>query len=106
MGQNTPSPCPTTIPSPILGGGGAGIGWAGWVAMGGFGSSRPTAPHTWDVADTQGSVSPGKGWGELCHHVALSSPAVMKFMGDHPLRGQTELDAVCTILKVNPPPER
>ncbi|KAK2533653.1 hypothetical protein Q9233_004867 [Columba guinea] len=25
--------------------------------------------------------------------------AVMKFMGDHPLRGQTELDAVCTILK-------
>ncbi|XP_032559948.1 unconventional myosin-XV [Chiroxiphia lanceolata] len=26
--------------------------------------------------------------------------AVMKFMGDHPLRGQTELDAVCTILKL------
>lgn len=26
----------------------------------------------------------------------------MKFMGDHPLRGQTELDIVCTILKVNP----
>lgn len=40
---------------------------------------------------------------ELCHRVALLSPAVMKFMGDHPLRGQTELDAVCTILKVNPP---
>uniref|UniRef100_A0A8V5H6F9 Uncharacterized protein n=1 Tax=Melopsittacus undulatus TaxID=13146 RepID=A0A8V5H6F9_MELUD len=27
------------------------------------------------------------------------SPAVMKFMGDHPLRGQTELDSVCTILR-------
>ncbi|XP_051488212.1 LOW QUALITY PROTEIN: unconventional myosin-XV [Apus apus] len=26
--------------------------------------------------------------------------AVMKFMGDHPLRGQTELDAICTILKL------
>ncbi|XP_059682320.1 unconventional myosin-XV [Gavia stellata] len=26
--------------------------------------------------------------------------AVMKFMGDHPLRGQTELDSVCTILKL------
>ncbi|XP_068765068.1 unconventional myosin-XV [Struthio camelus] len=26
--------------------------------------------------------------------------AVMKFMGDYPLRGQTELDAVCTILKL------
>ncbi|OPJ87398.1 unconventional myosin-XV [Patagioenas fasciata monilis] len=26
--------------------------------------------------------------------------AVMKFMGDHPLRGQTELDAVSTILKL------
>ncbi|XP_050173740.1 unconventional myosin-XV [Myiozetetes cayanensis] len=26
--------------------------------------------------------------------------AVMKFMGDHPLQGQTELDAVCTILKL------
>uniref|UniRef100_A0A8C3LWA9 Uncharacterized protein n=1 Tax=Chrysolophus pictus TaxID=9089 RepID=A0A8C3LWA9_CHRPC len=26
--------------------------------------------------------------------------AVMKFMGDHPLRGQTELDIVCTILKL------
>ncbi|NXK54306.1 MYO15 protein, partial [Chauna torquata] len=26
--------------------------------------------------------------------------AVMKFMGDHPLRGQTELDVVCTILKL------
>ncbi|KAM4656830.1 unconventional myosin-XV [Amazona ochrocephala] len=26
--------------------------------------------------------------------------AVMKFMGDHPLRGQTELDTVCTILKL------
>uniref|UniRef100_A0A8B9EWV9 MyTH4 domain-containing protein n=1 Tax=Amazona collaria TaxID=241587 RepID=A0A8B9EWV9_9PSIT len=26
----------------------------------------------------------------------------MKFMGDHPLRGQTELDTICTILKVNP----
>uniref|UniRef100_A0A8C8AR78 Myosin XVA n=1 Tax=Otus sunia TaxID=257818 RepID=A0A8C8AR78_9STRI len=26
--------------------------------------------------------------------------AVMKFMGDHPLRGQTELNAICTILKL------
>ncbi|XP_063199799.1 unconventional myosin-XV [Chroicocephalus ridibundus] len=26
--------------------------------------------------------------------------AVMKFMGDHPLRGQTELDTICTILKL------
>ncbi|XP_014791652.1 PREDICTED: unconventional myosin-XV [Calidris pugnax] len=26
--------------------------------------------------------------------------AVMKFMGDHPLRGQTELDAICTVLKL------
>ncbi|XP_033921235.1 unconventional myosin-XV [Melopsittacus undulatus] len=26
--------------------------------------------------------------------------AVMKFMGDHPLRGQTELDSVCTILRL------
>ncbi|XP_068280209.1 unconventional myosin-XV [Nyctibius grandis] len=26
--------------------------------------------------------------------------AVMKFMGDHPLRGQTEPDAICTILKL------
>ncbi|KAM9013441.1 unconventional myosin-XV [Ara ararauna] len=26
--------------------------------------------------------------------------AVMKFMGDHPLRGQTELNTVCTILKL------
>ena len=48
-------------------------------------------------------MSPGKGRGKLCHRAALSSPAVMKFMGDHPLRGQTELDAVCTTLKVNPP---
>uniref|UniRef100_A0A8D0EPU8 MyTH4 domain-containing protein n=1 Tax=Strix occidentalis caurina TaxID=311401 RepID=A0A8D0EPU8_STROC len=66
------------------------MGWPrGW-----FSSSGPTAPCTCDVAHTLGSVSPGKGQGELCHLVALSSPAVMKFMGDHPLRGQTELDAI------------
>lgn len=50
---------------------------------------------------TQERLSLGRGHAELCHRVALLSPAVMKFMGDHPLRGQTELDAVCTILKVN-----
>lgn len=44
-----------------------------------------------------GSLALGKGWVS-----SLSPPAVMKFMGDHPLRGQTELDIVCTILKVNP----
>lgn len=54
-----------------------------------------------DVAHTQGTISLGNGWDEQYQCVALS-PAVMKFMGDHPLRGQTELDSVCTILKVNP----
>lgn len=72
------------------------------MAQGEFSSSGPTAPSAWDVAHTQGSVSLGKGRdGVSCG--ALLSPAVMKFMGDHPLRGQTELDAICTILKVNPP---
>lgn len=38
-----------------------------------------------------------------CVTVCLfSPPAVMKFMGDHPPRGQTELDIVCTLLKVIP----
>lgn len=58
----------------------------------------------WGLCHTEGSTSPGKGRGELCHRVPLLPPAVMKFMGDHPPRGQTELDIVCTILKVNPVP--
>lgn len=28
-------------------------------------------------------------------------PAIMKFMGDFPMKGQTEQDLVATILKVN-----
>lgn len=94
-GMSVLSPCPSAIPSPVLG------GWWGWTGMGREGvlgefSSGPTAPCAKDV------LTLGKGHAELCHCVALLSPAVMKFMGDHPLRGQTELDAVCTILKVNP----
>ncbi|NWW56016.1 MYO15 protein, partial [Ifrita kowaldi] len=38
--------------------------------------------------------------GGLNKLAAEAFQAVMKFMGDHPLRGQTELDAVCTILKL------
>ncbi|NXR50917.1 MYO15 protein, partial [Hippolais icterina] len=38
--------------------------------------------------------------GGLNKPAAEAFQAVMKFMGDHPLRGQTELDAVCTILKL------
>lgn len=48
---------------------------------------------------------PRGGDGASCVTVCLfSPPAVMKFMGDHPPRGQTELDIVCTLLKVNPVP--
>lgn len=79
-----------------------GTRWADGVARKGL-APGSTAPSARNIAHTQGSVSLGKGWGELCHCVALSSPAVMKFMGDHPLWGQTELDTICTILKVNPP---
>ncbi|NXB66953.1 MYO15 protein, partial [Struthidea cinerea] len=39
--------------------------------------------------------------GGLNKLAAEAFQAVMKFMGDHPLRGQTELDAVCTILKLS-----
>lgn len=45
-----------------------------------------------------------RGWGELRHRVPFFPPAVMKFMGDHPPRGQTELDIVCALLKVIPVP--
>ncbi|KAL2298864.1 hypothetical protein Nmel_014472 [Mimus melanotis] len=38
--------------------------------------------------------------GGLNKLAAEAFQAVMKFMGDHPLRGQTELDVVCTILKL------
>ncbi|XP_040976302.1 LOW QUALITY PROTEIN: unconventional myosin-XV [Aquila chrysaetos chrysaetos] len=38
--------------------------------------------------------------GGISKLAAEAFQAVMKFMGDHPLRGQTELDAVCTILKL------
>ncbi|XP_064529391.1 unconventional myosin-XV [Pseudopipra pipra] len=38
--------------------------------------------------------------GGINKQAAEAFQAVMKFMGDHPLRGQTELDAVCTILKL------
>ena len=31
-------------------------------------------------------------------------PAVMRFMGDAPLKGQSELDVLCTLLKVSPAP--
>lgn len=30
--------------------------------------------------------------------------AVMRFMGDAPLKGQSELDVLCTLLKVSPAP--
>ncbi|NXA74698.1 MYO15 protein, partial [Thryothorus ludovicianus] len=38
--------------------------------------------------------------GGLNKLAAEAFQAVMKFMGDHPLRGQTELEAVCTMLKL------
>ncbi|XP_075371760.1 unconventional myosin-XV [Mycteria americana] len=38
--------------------------------------------------------------GGISKLAAEAFQAVMKFMGDHPLRGQTELDAICTILKL------
>ncbi|XP_030916920.1 unconventional myosin-XV [Geospiza fortis] len=38
--------------------------------------------------------------GGLNKLAAEAFQAVMKFMGDHPLRGHTELDIVCTILKL------
>ncbi|KAM9598867.1 LOW QUALITY PROTEIN: unconventional myosin-XV [Morphnus guianensis] len=38
--------------------------------------------------------------GGISKLAAEAFQAVMKFMGDHPLRGQTELDAVCAILKL------
>nr|XP_026653711.1 unconventional myosin-XV [Zonotrichia albicollis] len=38
--------------------------------------------------------------GGLNKLAAEAFQAVMKFMGDHPLRGQTELDIVCTMLKL------
>ncbi|KAM9222595.1 unconventional myosin-XV [Leptosomus discolor] len=38
--------------------------------------------------------------GGISKMAAEAFQAVMKFMGDHPLRGQTELDAICTILKL------
>ncbi|NXG69943.1 MYO15 protein, partial [Baryphthengus martii] len=38
--------------------------------------------------------------GDISKLATEAFQAVMKFMGDHPLRGQTELDAVCTILKL------
>ncbi|KAF4800405.1 myosin XVA [Turdus rufiventris] len=38
--------------------------------------------------------------GGLNKLAAEAFQAVMKFMGDHPLRGLTELDTVCTILKL------
>ena len=36
----------------------------------------------------------------LCISCRLFCPAIMKFMGDAPLKGQTEQDLVTTILKV------
>ncbi|KAM6350625.1 unconventional myosin-XV [Alca torda] len=38
--------------------------------------------------------------GSISKLAAEAFQAVMKFMGDHPLRGQTELDTICTILKL------
>ena len=92
-----PAPQPPPAPSLQEGGDRTRVGRWGDPGKGLFPPvPLPCMPHV--------LPTPGKGRGKLCHHVALSSPAVMKFMGDHPLRGQTELDAVCTILKVNPPP--
>ncbi|TRZ17116.1 hypothetical protein HGM15179_010015 [Zosterops borbonicus] len=79
--------------TPVLGGAWSWTGMGRGGVLGEF-SSGPTAPCAQDVPTL------GKGHAELCHHVALLSSAVMKFMGDHPLRGQTELDAVCIILKL------
>lgn len=94
QGRKPQTPCPVGPPS-LEKGLDKQIGWL-------LQPHRPPCSNLggWGVCHT----SPGWGRGELRHRVPFFPPAVMKFMGDHPPRGQTELDIVCTLLKVNPVP--
>ena len=54
-----------------------------------------------------GSLNPSLVGGQLGDrwlNGTVFPPAVMRFMGDAPLKGQSELDVLCTLLKVSPAP--
>lgn len=64
-----------------------------------------TPGHSLREGPNPGDPGGGRAAGGLVAQVGwVSPPAVMRFMGDAPLKGQSELDVLCTLLKVSPAP--